>query len=290
VFRCRLCGRREASALVECPGCKRSWPFDLDLGSFDARAASDEADQDGSAVAVRKVGESSAASTGWRRRSIGLAAADRVLGTSADGSSGLVLGGATYVLSASAGAGKTTLALRAAAAFGDAALYVSNEGSERHFQALASRIGWGRDVPMAWTASLPALLATAEGYAEQARGRGETLQVLFVDQIHRLEGDPFRNASHLCSWAQAQKVTIWVNAERTGQDELKTGPRLRHLFDCVLALERPAPVKGAATAESLRRFEVDGKNRYGETARCELLLTETGWQEVTRLKSKRRKP
>ena len=249
MYRCSNCTIETETYRMLCPACSR-W------GTF---------------YHVRADPKPAPAASGPRRYSTGSAAIDSVLG-------GGLVKGALYLLGGDPGAGKSTLLLQIAILFSQdrRAAYVTSEETARMIQDRAGRVSSPED---------SAALAIAEHTDVDELIERFYGSHLFVDSLTMLQTGKIKSGMGTPNQAKAcvhALMTYARETERTvvmiGQvvkDGGFAGPKMvEHLVDCLLYLELIESGEG-------RRLAVKVKNRYGRSdLACELLMTETGFQDA----------
>jgi DNA repair protein RadA/Sms len=186
------------------------------------------------------------------RLKTGLDALDKALG------GGFVPGSAT-LLSGEGGVGKSTLALRLAAAIPEA-LYIASEETQEQVEYRMTRTAAdAAGVPLLATSDPEEILLWAKDYS-----------LLLVDSVHGLF-DPTVSSKRLIDYVKAERKSLLCVAHLTKDGTVRGPSTVTYFYDVVIDLAR--------IDKTLREL-VTLKNRWGPEGHWPLRLTERGWEEI----------
>jgi len=233
IFLCGECGYESGKWLGKCPACG-SWNTLVEAKALTPQPGS-PAWGGPAALPLREV-----AAEGARRFSTGIGELDRVLGTSPDGTGGVVAG-STILLGGDPGIGKSTLLMQAAASLAERAtvLYVTGEESAAQLKLRAERLGVGGDMFL--------LAETDLGRIESEVKRInpafliiDSIQTMYCPEGNGVTGSVSQvreSTALLTRLAKCSGCTVFIVGHVTKEGAI-AGPRiLEHMVDTVLYFE-----------------------------------------------------
>jgi DNA repair protein RadA/Sms len=178
---------------------------------------------------------------------------------------GFVPGSAT-LLSGERGVGKSTLALRLAAAI-PKTLYVASEETKEQVEYRMTRTALhAAGVPVLVTRDEEEILQWAGDYS-----------LLLVDSVHRLR-DPTRSSESLVDYVKGTGKSLVCVAHLTKDGTVRGPSTMSYLYDVEIELIRTNEDALEVGAREWRALETL-KNRWGPEGVWTLRLTAKGWTE-----------
>lgn len=269
---CALCSAPAATYTPECPACGK--PNTL-------RYSGSPVASPGAATAPARRRAQPMTSTEAEhveRRTVGLRSVDVAFG-------GGVAVGKAYLLSGPEGAGKSSLALRVAAAFQPHVCYFSNEETREQVVARAARVGALEGIVLLCGVDVADIEAEVIAQASPSSGC-HPYKAIVVDSLHGFEGGDaaaILAARRLLTLARTHGLTLVCLAHLTKSGVVRGASSIGYLFDAQVRLSQradPEPGEPRLTPEErAARFLTTKKNRFGPDGEWMLNMGPHGLEE-----------
>ncbi len=263
---CTSCGNESSKWMGQCPACKEwNTMVEAPVKSGSAKSAMMSGQSSAQAVALSTISSDSE-----KRRSLGNAELDRLLG-------GGIVPGSLVLIGGEPGIGKSTLSLQIPLySNGLRTLYVTGEESERQVKMRADRLGGDQSNCTIYAQTRIDDILTEALSSKPDLMVVDSVQTMYCDNVESTAGSVSQIkevAARLLRFAKESGIPVILIGHIT-KDGFIAGPKiLEHIVDVVLQFEGDG--KGAY------RIMRSIKNRFGSTSELAVFeMTGTGLKEV----------
>ncbi len=264
---CTSCGNESSKWMGQCPACKE-WNTMVEAP---VKAASSKSAMLSGRDTPQAVALSSISSDSERRRSLGNAELDRLLG-------GGIVPGSLVLIGGEPGIGKSTLSLQIPLySNGLRTLYVTGEESERQVKMRADRLGGDQTACTIYAQTRLDDILTEALSSKPDLMVVDSVQTMYCDNVESTAGSVSQIkevAARLLRFAKESGIPVILIGHIT-KDGYIAGPKiLEHIVDVVLQFEGD----GKGSYRIMRSI----KNRFGSTSELAVFeMTGSGLKEVT---------
>lgn len=263
---CTSCGNESSKWMGQCPACKE-WNTMVEAP---VKAASSKSAMLSGRDTPQAVALSSISSDSERRRSLGNAELDRLLG-------GGIVPGSLVLIGGEPGIGKSTLSLQIPLySNGLRTLYVTGEESERQVKMRADRLGGDQTACTIYAQTRLDDILTEALSSKPDLMVVDSVQTMYCDNVESTAGSVSQIkevAARLLRFAKESGIPVILIGHIT-KDGYIAGPKiLEHIVDVVLQFEGD----GKGSYRIMRSI----KNRFGSTSELAVFeMTGSGLKEV----------
>lgn len=263
---CTSCGNESSKWMGQCPACKE-WNTMVEAP---VKAASSKSAMLSGRDTPQAVALSSISSDSERRRSLGNAELDRLLG-------GGIVPGSLVLIGGEPGIGKSTLSLQIPLySNGLRTLYVTGEESERQVKMRADRLGGDQTACTIYAQTRLDNILTEALSSKPDLMVVDSVQTMYCDNVESTAGSVSQIkevAARLLRFAKESGIPVILIGHIT-KDGYIAGPKiLEHIVDVVLQFEGD----GKGSYRIMRSI----KNRFGSTSELAVFeMTGSGLKEV----------